>query len=92
MSAPRKVLVCVNYRANPSQPSCAARGSEAIACALEAAVEQQKLEISVERFNCLGQCESGPNVRLTPAGRGYHGVGLQDVPQVMSGVEEFCKR
>jgi len=87
-----KVMVCVNYRANPDQPSCAARGSEAIACALETAIAQQQLPITVERFNCLGQCESGPNVRLTPAGRWFHGVTLEDVPALISGIEDFCKR
>jgi len=92
MTAAKKVMVCVNFRANPGQPSCAARGSEAIACALEAALAQHQLQIAVERFNCLGHCESGPNVRLTPAGRWYHAVTLQDVPELMSGIEEFCKR
>lgn len=92
MTIPRKVVVCVNYRANPNQPSCAARGSEAIACALEEALTQQPLAILVERFNCLGHCEVGPNVRLTPSGPWYHELTLQDIPMLMAEVEDFCKR
>lgn len=87
----RKVVVCVNYRANPNQPSCAARGSEAIACALEEALLQCHLDITLERFICLGQCEAGPNVRLTPAGPWYHQLTLENVPMLMSDIENFCK-
>lgn len=92
MTIPRKVVVCVNYRGNPNQPSCAARGSEAIAVALEEALAQRSLEITLERFICLGQCEAGPNVRLTPGGPWYHALTLQDIPMLMAEIEDFCKR
>jgi (2Fe-2S) ferredoxin len=92
MTPAKKIVVCVNHRTNPNQPSCAARGSEAIACALEEALAQHPLDITLERFICLGRCEAGPNIRLTPAGPWYHELTLQDIPMLMAEIENFCKR
>lgn len=91
MTGLRKVVVCVNHRANPEQPSCGARGAEAIACALEEALNNRTSGIPVERFHCLGHCNSGPNVRLSPAGPFYHHVSLQDIPALMVAIEKFYK-
>jgi (2Fe-2S) ferredoxin len=87
----RKVIVCVNHRANPDQPSCGARGGEAIACSLEKALSHHQPGIRVERFNCLGQCDSGPNIRLSPAGPFYHHLTVQDVPGLVAEIEDFYR-
>lgn len=92
MSTLRKVVVCVNHRANPDLPSCGARGGAAIACRLESELRQRDLEITVERFNCLGQCVAGPNIRLAPAGPFYHGLAESDVAWLMIEIEAFFKR
>ncbi|HYD34044.1 MAG TPA: (2Fe-2S) ferredoxin domain-containing protein [Methylophilaceae bacterium] len=92
MTTPKKVLVCVNYRANQAHPSCAARGSEAIADALEQALSQHLPGLKVERLNCLGQCGAGPNVRLSPAGPWYHQLTLDDIPMLVAETVEFSKR
>lgn len=87
----KKVIVCVNYRANPDQPSCAARGSEEIALCIEAEVAKRNLAVCVERFNCLGQCERGPNVRLAPDGKFFNRLSKQDVPVLMVEIEQFSR-
>lgn len=91
MTGLRKIVVCVNHRANPDQPSCGARGSEAIACALEQALKDYNLSIPVERFNCLGRCEAGPNIRLVPAGPFYQQLSVSDIPALMADIEKFYK-
>ena len=86
-----KIIVCVNHRANTSQPSCAARGSEELACYLEAELGKDETQIVLERFNCLGLCEQGPNIRLAPAGRFYHQVQLDDLPALLADAKQACK-
>lgn len=65
----KKIIVCINLRANPAQPSCAARGGEIIAERLEQKILQAGLKLTVERFPCLGRCALGPNARMAPAGK-----------------------
>ena len=91
VSGLRKILVCVNRRDNPDQPSCGARGGEAIACALEQALQERGLAIPVQRFNCLGRCDEGPNLRLVPAGPCHQQLSVDDVPGLMADIEEFYK-
>jgi len=83
---PEVITVCINHRANPDVPSCGARGADAIAARLEEEVARQGLSLRVERFNCLGKCELGPNLKVSPAGGFCHGVRLQDVPQLLEDV------
>lgn len=88
----QKIIICVNYRSNPNQPSCAARGSEAIAQCLEQEITERGLPASVERFYCLGYCERGPNLRLTPEGRFFHQFGIGDIPQLLAEVVFAAKK
>lgn len=87
----RKIVVCVNHRANASQPSCGARGGKQLAQCLEEELSKRDLGVVVEHFNCLGQCESGPNMRLAPAGPFYHRVQLENLPALMAEIEQFYK-
>lgn len=86
----KKIMVCVNRRANPDQPSCAARGAEKIAVQLETEVAQHQLPIVVERFYCLGLCDEGPNLRFGPHGRFFNYLTLQDVPRLMVEITAFA--
>jgi len=63
---PTKILICVNRRFKHDEPSCAARGSFAIAEAIETGVKDRNIDIEVERFICFGQCHKGPTVKLVP--------------------------
>jgi (2Fe-2S) ferredoxin len=91
MKTGKTVTVCVNYRVNPDAPSCGARGGVEIAAALEAAIAERGLPVAVERFNCLGQCNFGPNLKLSPGGEFCQGVRLEDLPQLLEKITAFAK-
>ena len=63
---PKTILICVNRRFKADEPSCAARGSIAIAEVIESGVRDRRIDIAVERFICFGQCTKGPAVKLAP--------------------------
>lgn len=91
MKANKTVTVCVNYRANPDAPSCGARGGVEIAEALEAAVVERGLPVAVERFNCLGMGEHGPNLKFSPGGEFCQALHLEDLPQLLEKITAFAK-
>ena len=77
----KKILVCTNFRANPSQPSCGARGSNEVMAELTTAAEP--FNISVEAIPCMGLCEAGPNVRFIPNGQHFHAASLNDIEMLI---------
>jgi (2Fe-2S) ferredoxin len=88
-----KILVCVNHRANPSQPSCGARGGETIVSCLEKELNSRShTDIEVERIHCLGECDRGPNLRLAPGGPFYHQVDKGNIASLMDAIEEHLQR
>lgn len=89
-SVPKVLLVCVNRRFRSDQASCAARGSEAIADALEAGITQRNIRITLERSICMGQCTKGPTVRFAPKGRFNLPTHLSDVPALLDELEALC--
>lgn len=86
----KKVTVCVNHRANPEMPSCGSRGIQ-IAQALETGLAAQNSAVIVERFNCLGCCNEGPNLKFSPGGEFWHDVRLEDVPRLLEQVAAFAQ-
>lgn len=86
----KSVLVCVNQRKSPNQPSCAGRGSEQIAKFLEDEVSVKGLNIQVERIHCLGACAFGPNIKLVPNGAFFKEVSAQNLNEVISDIQQFC--
>ena len=87
---PRTLLICVNLRFGSDKPSCTARGSVAIADALDAGIRTRRIDIESERLRCFGQCPHGPNLRLAPGGSFFHGVEIEDVPSVLDALEKAC--
>lgn len=87
----KKVIICTHHRANPTQPSCAARGSLDIAERLEVEIAARGWDISLERFPCLGLCENGPNLRLAPGGPFRSGVTSIRMEEVLQEIEQFSK-
>lgn len=79
--ASRTILVCVNRRRGHAKPSCAVRGSEALAEALEAAAAGTG--VAVVRLKCFGRCAEGPNARIA-GGSFFRGASVQDVPRIMA--------
>jgi NADH:ubiquinone oxidoreductase subunit E len=83
-SARPAIIVCVNRRPGNKNPSCAARGSEAIADALDATLRDTG--VSVVRIKCFGRCAEGPNARIA-GGRFFRGIGLADVPAILGALQ-----
>ncbi len=87
----KKILVCTNFRANPNNPSCAARGSKQVMAALVQKLKQKNLPIIVEESPCLGFCEIGPNLRLLPNGEFFHGVSVTELTSIIKNTKKFLK-
>ena len=87
----KKLLVCTNFRANPNQPSCAARGSKEIAVALAQQLQQKNVSIEIEEIQCMGYCNSGPNVRLMPNGAYFHEVSSKKFAAIIKAAKLFLK-
>jgi (2Fe-2S) ferredoxin len=83
VSEPTELWICVNRRFGGDKPSCAARGSQAIATAFEQALAERGLELKVVRSACQSTCERGPSVRLLPGPVLFLGTRLEDVPAVV---------
>ena len=90
----KKLLVCTNLRANPNQPSCAARGSLTMANALNQVIKKQNLAIEVEPTDCLGYCEIGINLRLSPNGDFIHHANNSEQCKIsiLSAVKKFSRQ
>ncbi len=86
---PKKILICVNRRFDSDEPSCAARGSFAIAEAIERGVGDRRIDIAVERYICFGQCTKGPTVKLVP-GDFILGTTPDMVPGILDDLEAAC--
>jgi len=87
----KKLLVCTNYRANPNNPSCAARDSALILSALSQQCQQNNLPIEVEESLCLGFCQVGPNARLVPNGPFFHDVSLDQLSTIIIAAKNFTQ-
>lgn len=84
------LVVCVNNRFRADRASCAARGSVAIADALESGITARRLDVRFERICCLGECSRGPTVRLVPGGEFFFGVTMNEVAAILDAVAVSC--
>ena len=87
----KKILICTNFRVNPNNPSCAARGSKELMAVLQHELKQKNLPITVEESPCLGFCEAGPNLRLMPNGEFFHGVSDKQLSAIIKSTKRFLK-
>ena len=86
------LTLCVNYRKEQFVASCGRRGSLAIREALERELDAQRVPVTFATIACLGLCEQGPNARLAPANSWFHGIGIQDVAQIVAVVRREIDR
>lgn len=85
----KKIIICVNSRSNPNQPSCAMRGSRNIVTLVSDEIRRRNWPIEVEEFYCLGLCEHGPNAKLTPDGPMLKHLSTENLPALLDEVETF---
>ncbi len=88
----KKLLICTNYRVNPNQHSCAARGSKILVDDLTQFLIEEGLAITVETSNCLGFCDIGINLKLSPNGDFIHHVTKSQDGQaaILELIKEFA--
>ena len=87
---PKFLMICVNRRFRADEASCAARGSQALADALELGIQQRKIDIKIERSVCLGHCQIGPSIRLAPGGRFILGKSMSEAEALLDELELLC--
>jgi len=87
---PTIVMVCINRRFRADEASCAKRGSEALADALESGIDRRRINIKLEHSVCMGHCQTGPTVRLAPGGRFFHGPAMDEVEAILYELEAMC--
>ena len=87
----QKLLVCTNYRANPTKPSCGARGSKVLLSDLSQLLQQQNVAIIAEEVQCLGVCEMGPNLRLMPNGAFFNHVSVDSFEEIVAACQLFVQ-
>ncbi|OYZ08742.1 MAG: hypothetical protein B7Y32_01935 [Methylophilales bacterium 16-45-7] len=87
----KSILICLNHRKNPNQPSCGARGAAALKQQLIEAVNASGLALGVQEIQCLGECEQGPNLRLIPGGPAFHQVSADQIPAILNAAKYFLK-
>lgn len=80
------IIVCVNRRLRHDTPSCAERGSEAIADAVEA--QMPGTGASLVRIKCFGRCADGPIVRIAPGGQFFTEASIDDVPEILEALKQ----
>jgi NADH:ubiquinone oxidoreductase subunit E len=85
----KKLLICTNFRANPNNPSCAARGSQLVFDALKLQIANKNIAIEIEESPCLGYCNVGPNTRLAPNGEFFHGISVTKLAKLIKAAKKF---
>lgn len=83
------ILICTNFRHESSGASCAARGSCALKAQLQQEIEQQQVQIVVKEIQCLGECDTGPNLRFIPNGKLYHHVTADTIGSIVKDAKKF---
>lgn len=75
----KSLIICTNERLTASRTSCALRGSREMAERIERYIKHEKLDVVVQRLQCLGHCNDGPVLRLLPGGDFLLGIDEQTI-------------
>ncbi|MEO5351612.1 MAG: (2Fe-2S) ferredoxin domain-containing protein [Magnetococcus sp. XQGC-1] len=81
------VLVCVKEGFGGDRPSCAQRGSVALAHGLEEALTAQGVAVPVTRLYCFGRCNTGPVMRVAPGGPFFTGMTQERLGEVVQAAQ-----
>ncbi|MBF0158809.1 MAG: (2Fe-2S) ferredoxin domain-containing protein [Magnetococcales bacterium] len=85
------LIVCVRERYGLN-PSCAGRGSRQLAELLRQQIGDLGLPVQVKEFHCLGSCNEGPNMRISPGGRFWRHVTNEDVAPIISELKDMTEQ
>jgi (2Fe-2S) ferredoxin len=85
----KSILICTNLRHETSGTSCAARGSCVLKAQLLQEIVQQQVQISVKEIQCLGECDTGPNLRFLPNGKLYRHVTAELLTNIVNDAKKF---
>ncbi len=89
-SRARILMICINRRLRMYEPSCAGRGSEALADRLEKEIQSRKINLTVERSSCMGYCRTGPVIRLVPGATFYLAPSDNEIAALLDEAETLC--
>lgn len=82
-----RLLVCVNP-VGSNKPCCGGdRGAERLAVAVEAGLEERRINATVDRIHCLNRCLRGPAMRIAPGGRFFLEVDEATIPEILDTLE-----
>ena len=84
------LMICINRRFRTYEPSCAGRGSEALADRLEKEIQSRRINLIVERSKCMAHCRAGPTIRLAPRGKFYHRPSDDEIDALLDEAETLC--
>ena len=84
------LMICINRRFRTDEPSCAGRGSEALADRLEKEIQSRGINLTVERSICMGYCRTGPTIRLAPGGKFYLKPSDNEIAALLDEAETLC--
>ena len=80
------VLVCGNIRTD-GRASCGPHGGHALKEELKALCKAKNLPVRVVESSCLGQCDFGPNIMITPDNVWLSGVAMTDLEEIVKIIE-----
>lgn len=78
------ILVCTNERYSEQNPSCGARGSKQL---FEKLQQVELPNIEVREICCIGHCMKGAVIKMLPSGHFYHGVTVDDIPNLLKNLQ-----
>ena len=84
------LMICINRRVRKDEPSCAGRGSEALADRLEKEIQNRGINLTVQRSTCMGHCRTGPTIRLAPGGKFYLKPSDNEIAALLDEAETLC--
>ncbi len=85
----RHVFICVNRR-DPSdpKPSCGPREADQVFMRFKEEMDNHSEiwgKVRINYCNCLGPCDVGPTLVVSPEGVWYHQIKPEDVKEIVEG-------
>ncbi len=81
------VLVCGNVRTD-GKVSCGPTGGAEFKDRLKELCKKKQLPVRVMQTSCLGQCDDGPNIMISPDGLWLSGVTHDDLDEIVKLIEK----